>query len=362
MSRTVLYPKRFTSKRDKLNIFHYRKDRVLISRIREFNKNSVIRGHLKDDSKLKIILNSIVAKDKYDAPWFLLNLVEEAHQIFNSDNLSEQIKKIDARISALEDINHELIGMGYNALKDFKFVSTVYSMINSELFTIRDVDKKLAYEAEALMSQQKKDIEYANEFKTKRSWPRIVTYVTAISGSMGVTMAAFASELRTMVESMAGANKYALVVGTGAAVLSAVSFATGKLLDFFVNREIKGIVQNTHQSIMKLLKERDNEVSKRLAFIRLMLIKLEAQCRYLNDVKKEEPKLAVAIDKGDWNKVNKQIYSSTIKILLEKGERFPLKFMNRPSATMVENAIAEIRGLDGNPAPEIKKDINKRKK
>jgi hypothetical protein len=211
------------------------------------------------------------------------------------------------------------------------------------------------------MDQQKKDIEYANEFKTKRSWPRVFTYLTTISGSLGVTMAAFASELRTMVESVAGANKVALVLGTGAAVLSAAAFTTGKLLDFFVNRGIKKTIEDTNDNIKDILKWRDGEVNKRLAFIRFKVIELEAKCRYLNDVKKEIPHLAVAIDQGNWEQINTWVDLSIRQILSEKKERPFFKF-NHVSSQMVDRAKAEIDGLDGNPTPQTKRDNKKRRK
>jgi hypothetical protein len=360
--KKVCYPKRFTKSRDKLSVFHYPRNNVLVSSTREFSKNPIIKAHLSKDSKLKIILNSILAKDKYDAPWFLSNIMAEAHQIFNSDSISDKIHQINSRIGALEDINHELIGMGYNALKDFKFVSSVYSMINSESCTIRNVNQNAGYEVDALMEQQKKDIAYANEFKARRSWPRIFTYVTTIAGSLGVTMAAFASQLRQAVENMAGANKFALIAGSGAAVLSVVAFSTGKLLDFFVNREIKIIIRNTDERIKEILRWRDGEVNKRLAFIRFKVIELEAKCRYLNDVKKEVPNLAVAIDQGNWEQINRWVDSSINKVLSDKKEKTRFRFLDRVSSGMVERANAEISGLDGNPTPQTRRDKGSKKK
>jgi hypothetical protein len=346
--RRLRYTRKFSAN-DRRSVFQKNANDVLLSVYTKCEENQVISKLIDDDTKLKIILNSIIAKDKYDAPWFISNIMAEAHQVFNCDSIPNALKEINARICGLETINHELIGMGYNALKDFKFVSTVYSMIMSELYTIKDIRESADCEIDVLKKQQSKDITYANEFLSKKSWPRIMTYLSAISASLGVTTAAFASNLRDVVEKVAGSSNVAMVLGTGAFVVSTVLFITGKLMDFFVNRRIRKIMNAVNDKIKSIMGWEEGEVNKRLAFIRFKVIELEAKCRYINDVKKEAPAIARAIDKGDWEQINAWVDGAIQQEMFKAAEKAPLKRLGDfVSARMSTRASVEIGGLDGN--------------
>lgn len=337
------------AKAKRLSPFQKKPNEVLIEVYKKCEANEAITKLIDNDPKLKIILNSIMAKDKYDAPWFISNIMAEAHQIFNCDNISETIKEIDARIDSLEAINHELIGMGYNALKDFKFVSTVYSMILSDLYTIRDITANVDNEIRKITEQEDKDIGYSNEFLSKKSWPRIMTYVSTITASLGITMAAFASNLKEIIGQIAGSSNVAMVVGTGAFVASTALFATGKLTDFFVNRSIRKIMAKVDARIKSMMKWQELEINKRLEFIRIKVVELEVKCRYFNDVKKEVPSSVVhAIDNGEWDKINEWVDGTIQDILSESKEKpSPKQTVDYVSGRMAGRAKAEIGALDG---------------
>jgi|GEM_PF-6542085 len=346
--RRIRYTRKFSAK-DRRNVFQKNANDVLVGVYTQCEENQTIRDLIDKDTKLKIILNSIIAKDRYDAPWFISNIMAEAHQVFNCDSIPDALTEIDARIDGLETINHELIGMGYNALKDFKFVSTVYSMIMSELYTICDIRESADYEIDTLKKQQSKDIAYANEFLSKKSWPRIMTYVSAISASLGVTTAAFASNLKDVIGQIAGSSNVAMVLGTGTFVVSTVLFTTGKLIDFFVNRGIRKIMDSVDGKMKGIMRWEEGEVNKRLAFIRLKVIELEAKCRYLNDVKKEAPDIARAIDRGDWEKINAWVDEAIQQSISKADEKAPFKRLEDfVSSRMSARAKAEIEGFDGN--------------
>jgi hypothetical protein len=342
---------RQNAKANKLGPFQKKPNEVLIEVYNRCEQNETIRALIDGDPKLKIHLNSIIAKDKYDAPWFTTSIIPEAHQLFNCDDIPQTIREIDARIDALEAINHELIGMGYNALKDFKFVSTVYSMILSELYTIKDITATADTELRMIAGQQEKAIGYANEFLSKRSWPRIMTYVSTITASLGVTMAAFASNLKQLVENVAGSSNVAMVVGTGAFVLSTVLFATGKLTDFFVNRSIRNIMAKADRKAKSILRWQEAEINWRLFFLRNKVIEIGAKCRYFNDVKKEAPEIAKAIDDGDWGKINRWV-DEAIQQGSSKTAETPVlsTIADIASVSMARRARAEIGGLDGSTA------------
>jgi hypothetical protein len=344
----IVYSKRLGSK-DRRSVFQKNANDVLLGVYTRCEENQTIREQIDRDTKLKIILNSIIAKDRYDAPWFISSIMAEAHQAFNCDSIPDALKEMDARIDGLETINHEIIGMGYNALKDFKFVSTVYSMIMSELYTIKDIRENADHEIRTLTDQQQKDISYANEFLSKKSWPRIMTYVSTISASLGVTTAAFASNLKDIIGQIAGSSNVAMVLGTGAFVVSTALFATGHLIDFFVNRSIRKIMDTTDGKTRGIMRWEEGEVNKRLAFIRFKVIELEAKCRYLNDVKKEAPDIARAIDDGDWERINAWVDAAIQQDVSKAGGKPPFRRLaDFVSNRMSIRARAEISGLDGN--------------
>ncbi|MCX6773837.1 MAG: hypothetical protein NTY68_02450 [Candidatus Micrarchaeota archaeon] len=356
--KRVMYTRKFT-KKERLNIFHGKADDHLVEMGKKCADNQMLQNLFAADPKLKIIFNSIIGKDKQDPPWFTSNIVAEAYQMFNSDNISDCIREIDARIDALEEINYELMGMGYNALKDFKYVSTIYSMINSQLFTIRDVNQSALCKTRIVTDQQKKDIDYTNTFKTSKSWPRIMTYLSSTCAALGVTTAAFASSLRTAIEGVVGNSNMAMALGTGAFVVSTTLFATGQLIDFFVNRSIKSIIDRADKKMTKIMKERDDEVNKRLKFLRVKSLELQAHYRYYNGVKKEEPAIADAAEREDWDAVDKWMDEAISGILANEGEKVPFGYSSYISSKLVERATAEVGGLDGNPSPSIHQDSSR---
>jgi len=253
----------------------------------------------------------------------------------------------------MEAINHELMGAGYNALKDFKYVSTIYSMIGSELFTIRSINENAAFETKMVLDQQKKDLAYANTFKTSKSWPRIMTYLSTTCAAMGVTTAAFASSLKTAVEGIVGTSNVAMAVGTGAFILSTTLFATGQLIDFFVNRGIRKMIDRANSKAKEIMEWRDREVNKRLMFLRVKSLELQAKYRYYNGLKKEEPAMAQAAEEGDWEEINKWVDEAINRILKDGRKEVLSSYSGYVSSKMVERASAEVGGLDGNPSPEL---------